>query len=193
MHRQAYDVLPALLAALRIESCDNPPWFFGHSDGGSIALLYAAAYPHRVGGVIVLSPHIMVEEVTVDSIEQARATYLDTDLRQRLGRYHSDPDSAFWGWNDIWLLPAFRDWSIENELAAIECPLLAVQGLDDEYGTLEQVHGIARRAAQTQVVELADCGHSPHRDQPQQLIDISARFLRQAISTAEADRAGFYA
>ena len=193
MHRQAYDVLPALLAALRIDSGANPPWFFGHSDGGSIALLYAAAYPHRAGGIIVLSPHIMVEDVTIASIERARTTYLETDLRQRLGRYHSDPDSAFWGWNDIWLSPAFRDWSIENELAAIECPLLAVQGLDDEYGSLEQVHGIARRAAQTEVVELADCGHSPHRDQPQQLIDLSLRFLRQAISNADADRAGFYA
>jgi pimeloyl-ACP methyl ester carboxylesterase len=135
----------------------------------------------------------MVEDVTIASIERARTTYLETDLRQRLGRYHSDPDSAFWGWNDIWLSPAFRDWSIENELAAIECPLLAVQGLDDEYGSLEQVHGIARRAAQTEVVELVDCGHSPHRDQPQQLIDISLRFLRQAISNADADRAGFYA
>ena len=193
MHRQAYDVLPALLAALRIDSGGNPPWVFGHSDGGSIALLYAAAYPDRAGGIIVLSPHIMVEDVTIDSIEQARKTYLETDLRQRLGRYHSDPDSAFWGWNDIWLLPAFRDWSIENELAAIECPLLAVQGLDDEYGSLEQIHGIARRALQTEVVELAACGHSPHRDQPQQLIDISARFLRQAVSSAEADQAGFYA
>jgi pimeloyl-ACP methyl ester carboxylesterase len=193
MHRQAYSVLPALLAALRIDSGGDPPWLFGHSDGGSIALLFAAAYPRRVGGIIVLSPHIMVEDVTIDSIERARVAYLETDLRQRLGRYHRDPDSAFRGWNDIWLSPAFRDWSIENELAAIECPLLAVQGLDDEYGTLEQVRGIARRVAQAEVVELAGCGHSPHRDQPRQLIDISARFLQQAMSGADIDQAGFYA
>ena len=188
MHRQAYGVLPVFFSALQVET-NHPPWLFGHSDGGSIALLYAAAHPRRVAGLIVLSPHIMVEEVTVDSIEQARRSYLETDLKQKLGRYHDDPDSAFWGWNDIWLKPAFRDWSIENELEAIRCPLLAVQGLDDEYGTLEQIHGIARRVAQTEIAELAGCGHSPHRDQPQQVIEITGRFLRHAV--ANRDQAGF--
>jgi len=196
MHRQAYSVLPAFLATMQIKlqlNMNNPPWLFGHSDGGSIALLYAAAHPDRVSGLIVMSPHIMVEAVSIESIELARRSYLDTDLKQRLGRYHDDPDSAFWGWNDIWLKPAFRDWSIEHEITGISCPLLAVQGLDDRYGTLEQIHGIARRIAQTEVVELADCGHSPHRDQPQQLIAITARFLSDAMADPGADKAGFCA
>ena len=192
MHRQAYSLLPALLAALRV-NMDNQPWLFGHSDGGSIALLYAAAHPQQVSGLVLLSPHIMVEALSVESIEQARRSYLETDLKQRLGRYHDDPDSAFWGWNDIWLKPVFRDWSIENEISAISCPLLAVQGLDDEYGTLEQIHGIARRVAQAGIVELAGCGHSPHRDQPQQLIAMTARFLKDAMAVSDADQAGFCA
>jgi pimeloyl-ACP methyl ester carboxylesterase len=192
MHRQADGLLPALLEALQIDA-DDPPWLFGHSDGGSIALLYAAANPRRVAGLVVLSPHIMVEELSIESIEKARQAYLQTELKQKLGRYHADPDSAFWGWNDIWLKPAFRDWSIENEIEDIRCPLLAVQGLDDEYGTLEQVHGIARRAAHARVVELADCGHSPQRDQPRQLIEIAARFISGAMQETKAEQAGFCA
>ncbi len=195
-HRQAYSVLPAFLAAMQIKlqkNMNNPPWLFGHSDGGSIALLYAAAHPDRVSGLIVMSPHIMVEDLSVERIELACRSYLGTDLKQRLGRYHDDPDSAFWGWNDIWLKPAFRDWSIENEIAAISCPLLAVQGLDDGYGTLEQIHGIARRVAQAGIVELANCGHSLHRDQPQQLIAMTARFLNDAMADADADQASFCA
>jgi pimeloyl-ACP methyl ester carboxylesterase len=192
MHRQAYSVLPAFLTALQI-NMNNPPWLFGHSDGGSIALLYAAAYPKRVSGLVLLSPHIMVEDLSVESIELARRSYLETDLKQKLGRYHDDPDSAFWGWNDIWLKPAFRDWSIENEIAGISCPLLALQGLDDEYGTLEQIYGIARRITQSGIVELAGCGHSPHRDQPQQLIAMTARFLKDAMADSDADQAGFCA
>lgn len=177
MHRQAYAVLPALLEALEIETTINPPWLFGHSDGGSIALLYAARFPEQVSGIIVLSPHIMVEDVTITSIERARETYLETDLKQKLGRYHADPDSAFWGWNDIWLYAPFREWSIEKEIENVRCPVLAVQGLDDEYGTLEQIHGITRRVADTEIVELADCGHSPHRDQADELIRRVTRFI----------------
>ena len=157
MHRQAYALLPALLEGLAIDASSNPPWLFGHSDGGSIALLYAAKFPQQVSGIIVLSPHIMVEDITITSIEQARGTYLETDLKQKLGRYHADPDSAFWGWNDIWLHAPFREWTIEKEIENIRCPVLAVQGLDDEYGTLEQIHGIARRVAQTMVIEMANC------------------------------------
>lgn len=174
MHRQAREVLPALLQALQV---DQPAWLFGHSDGGSIALLYAAAFPQAVRGAIVLAPHILVEDVSISSIEQARQAYLSTDLPQRLGRYHDDPDSAFWGWNRIWLDPAFRAWSIEREIEAIRCPLLAVQGLDDEYGTLEQIRGIARRVPRTRLLELPACGHSPHKDQPQQVIAAVAGFM----------------
>jgi len=175
MHRQAHEVLPAVLDALALR---EPVWLYGHSDGGSIALLYAAAFPDRLRGAIVLAPHILVEEISVTSIRQARETYLCTDLKQRLARYHDDADSAFWGWNDIWLDPAFRDWNIGDEIAAIRCPLLAIQGVDDEYGTLEQIRGIARRVPQTELLELPACGHSPHRDQPQAVIEASVRFIR---------------
>ena len=186
MHRQAHEVLPALLAALDIDATHDKPWLFGHSDGASIALLHAARFGNRVAGAVLLAPHILVEALSVSSIEAAREAYLQTDLKQRLSRYHDDPDSAFWGWNRIWLHPPFRQWSIEDEIATISCPVLAVQGLDDEYGTLAQVRGIARRVPQTRLLELADCGHSPHRDQPDTLIQAVVDFFRS--STPRGDK-----
>jgi pimeloyl-ACP methyl ester carboxylesterase len=170
MHRQAHEVLPAFLDAVGVDRARDRPWLFGHSDGGSITLLHAARFADALAGAVVLAPHIRVEDLSVASIEKARTAYETTDLRQRLARHHDDPDSAFYGWNRIWLHPPFRAWSIEDEVAAIRCPLLAVQGVDDEYGTLEQIHGIARRVPQTRLLELPDCGHSPHRDQPEALI-----------------------
>jgi len=178
MHQQAQQLLPALLATLGVDSALQAPWLLGHSDGGSIALLHAAALPQRVAGVIVLAPHILVEELSLASIAQARQAYLHGDLRQRLARYHDDPDSAFWGWNDVWLSPAFRDWTIADALPAIRCPLLAVQGLDDDYGTLQQIRGIARRVPQTQLLELPACGHSPQRDQPAALLRAVQAFVQ---------------
>ena len=176
MHRQALEVLPALLQALGVQ---EPYWLLGHSDGGSIALLHAAHLPQQVAGAIVVAPHIKVEDLSVASIEAARIAYETTDLSARLAKYHDDPDSAFYGWNRIWLHPPFRQWSIEAEIATIRAPLLAVQGLDDEYGTLEQIRGIQRRVPQTQLLELESCGHSPHRDQPQALIDAARAFIHQ--------------
>ena len=177
MHRQAHEVLPALLEALHIDTLAAPTWLFGHSDGGSIALLYAAQFAQRTAGAIVVAPHIRVEDLSVASIEQTRVAYETSDLRQRLARYHDDPDSAFYGWNRIWLHPPFRHWSIERELQSIRCPVLAVQGLDDEYGTLEQIRGIARVLPRTQLLELPACGHSPHRDQADALIRAATNFL----------------
>ncbi|SKA70464.1 Pimeloyl-ACP methyl ester carboxylesterase [Thiothrix eikelboomii] len=177
MHRQAFEVLPALLAALKIDPRQQQLWLFGHSDGASISLLYAARYPQALAGAIVLAPHIMVEDITIISIEQARDTYQTTDLPKKLSRYHQDVDSAFWGWNTIWLHPPFRAWSIEEELTTIQCPLLAVQGLDDEYGSLEQIRGLARRVPSTELLELPACGHSPHRDQPTTLITNASDFI----------------
>jgi pimeloyl-ACP methyl ester carboxylesterase len=174
MHRQAFEVLPALLRTLGV---DEAPWLFGHSDGGSIALLYASRHP--TAGLVVVAPHIFVEEYGLESIRTARDAYAATDLRARLARYHDDPDSAFRGWNDIWLDPAFEAWSIEGEIGSIRCPVLAVQGEDDEYGTLEQVRGIARRVEQTRLLVLPGCGHSPHRDQPQALTRAAAGFIHQ--------------
>ena len=176
MHRQAREVLPALLAALGVS---ENPWLFGHSDGGSIALLHAAHRRLHTAGAIVVAPHIRVEDLSLASIAKAREAYETTDLRQHLARHHDDPDSAFWGWNRIWLDPPFRHWSIEDEIASITCPLLAVQGVDDEYGTLEQIRGIARCVAGTQLLELAACGHSPHRDQPDALLAAAAAFIAQ--------------
>ncbi len=189
MHRQALEVLPALLQALGVatvaRTCTERPWLFGHSDGGSIALLYAAARPAQLAGAIAVAPHIKVEDLSVRSIAKAREAYLDSGLRERLARYHDDPDSAFWGWNRIWLHPPFREWSIEAEIESITCPLLAVQGVDDEYGTLEQIRGIARRVPAAEMLELPDCGHSPHRDQPDALIAAAESFIgRQATRQA---------
>lgn len=185
MHRQAREVLPALLAALGVDAAASPPWLFGHSDGGSIALLYAAMFPDRLSGAIVLAPHILVEDLSIASIEQARLAYVQGDLRQRLARHHADVDSAFWGWNRIWLNPAFRDWNMSAALGDIRAPLLAVQGLDDEYGTLLQIRGIQARAPHTQLIEWAACGHSPHRDQPQALIAAASAFIQQHAHTQQ--------
>jgi pimeloyl-ACP methyl ester carboxylesterase len=177
MHVQACDVLPALLKAVGVDASRERPWLFGHSDGGSIALIHAALFPQNLAGLIVVAPHIFVEDVSVTSIAQTRETYLQTDLRSKLARYHDDVDSAFWGWNDIWLDPAFRAWSIEALLPQITCPLLAMQGVNDEYGTMAQIDGIARAVRHTQLVKLADCGHSPHRQNPQAIIDVVTRFI----------------
>ena len=171
MHTQAHEVLPMLLQQLGIER----PWLFGHSDGASIALLHAARFD--VAGVIAVAPHLFVEDVSIASIEKARDAYETTDLRERLARYHDDPDSAFRGWNDAWLDPKFRDWNIEAEIATIRCPVLAVQGEDDEYGTLAQIHAIARRLPKTRLLVIPKCGHSPHRDRPELLAAEAARFI----------------
>jgi pimeloyl-ACP methyl ester carboxylesterase len=175
MHRQAHDVLPRFLDSLELR---EPAWLFGHSDGGSIALLFAARFPERVAGVIAAAPHIFVEDLSVSSIERTRLAYLETDLRDKLARYHDDVDSAFWGWNDIWLHPPFREWSIEREIETIRAPLLAVQGVDDEYGTMEQIRGIKRRVPHAKLLELQRSGHSPHRDQPEALIRAAVDFVR---------------
>ena len=171
MHAQAHEMLPALFEHLQIRK----PWLFGHSDGGSIALLHAARF--EVAGIVVVAPHILVEDVSITSIEQARDAYATTDLRARLARYHADPDSAFRGWNDIWLNPAFRHWNIVDELATIGCPVLAVQGEDDEYGTLAQIRGIAEKLPKTRLLVISKCGHSPHRDQPALLAQAASRFI----------------
>jgi pimeloyl-ACP methyl ester carboxylesterase len=177
MHRQARETLPALLEAVGVDAKRTPPWLFGHSDGGSIALIFAASYPEQASGLIVLAPHIFVEEVSIVSIRQAREAYRDSDLRSRLARYHQDPESAFWGWNDAWLSPDFRSWNIEPLLPRIRCPVLAIQGRDDEYGTMAQIDGIAAAIAGAQLLKLDACGHSPHRDQPAAVIAAALQFI----------------
>lgn len=176
MHQQATEVLPAVLAALQIRQ----PWLLGHSDGGSIALLFAARFPDSLAGAIVVAPHIFVEELSVTSLRKARDAYLHQGLRDKLARYHLDVGSAFFGWNDVWLSPEFREWNITTELSTLRCPLLAIQGKQDAYGTMAQIHGIQKLCPQTRLLALDDCGHSPHRDQPAQLINAVKNFMLEA-------------
>lgn len=172
MHREALDALPALLGALGIAR----PVLFGHSDGGSIALIHAAS--HAAAGVVVMAPHIFVEETGVRAIAELRDAAAGADFLARLGRYHDDPEHAFRGWNDIWLEPAFRDWDIREDVARIAAPILAIQGESDQYGTMAQIDAIAAGAAgPVRLVKLADCGHSPHRDQPAAVLDATAAFI----------------
>lgn len=171
MHREALEVLPELLAALRIEA----PVLLGHSDGGTIALLYAAHFP--VTACVVMAPHVIVEDQSVRAIEEARRAYGAGNLRERLLRYHRDPDCAFWQWNDIWLNPAFRGFDIRAECRRIEAPILAIQGEDDPYGSLQQIDEIQPTRGPFARQVLPQCGHSPHRDQPDRTRQRIAQFL----------------
>lgn len=177
MHDEGLAVLPAFLSALELER----PLLFGHSDGGSIALICAGGTDTPLAGVIAMAPHVLVEDISVSSIAQARTAYTSTDLPARLGKYHADVDAAFWGWNDIWLHPDFRAWNIEEYLPRIECPVLALQGEDDEYGTMAQIERIAAGARDVELVKLADCRHSPHKDQPEAVIAAVSAFLERTV------------
>jgi len=177
LHRQAFEVLPAFLEAAGIGAEGTPPWLFGHSDGGTIALLHAARFPERTAGIVVVAPHLFVEDVTLAGVERARAAYPASRVRSRLARHHDDPDWVFRSWTDIWLDPRFRGWNIEREIAAIRCPVLAVQGADDEYGTMEQVRAIRRSVPHAELLELEGAGHSPHRDRPDALVAAAAAFI----------------
>jgi pimeloyl-ACP methyl ester carboxylesterase len=162
MHREALDALPELRAALGLEDVI----LIGHSDGASIALIHAGSGRWPVRALILEAPHVFVEEISVESIAAARKAYAATDLRPRLERYHADVDGAFRGWNDIWLDPRFRTWTIEEYLPGVRCPVLAIQGADDEYGTLAQIDAIEERVGGPfERLVLAQCKHSPHRDQ----------------------------
>ena len=180
LHRQAGEDLPALLKALGLE--DERPILFGHSDGASIALLHAALLPGIAKAIIVAAPHIFVEEVTLAGIREAKEVYANTDLRARLARHHRDVDSVFSSWVDTWLMPRFSQWNIEALLPRIKCPVLAMQGEGDEYGTMEQIRGIARLVPQTTLLEIPDCGHTPQRDQPEVVLRAVSRFLEQLRS-----------
>jgi pimeloyl-ACP methyl ester carboxylesterase len=173
MHREALETLPELLAKLGIER----PILVGHSDGASIALIYAGS---RAGpsGLVALAPHVFVEDISVKSIAEAKVAFETTELAERLARYHADARKSFYAWNDIWLHPDFRRWNIEAFLPAISCPVLAIQGAEDEYGTMAQVEAIARQVGGAcEIVRLEGCGHSPHRDRPGETLSAIARFV----------------
>jgi pimeloyl-ACP methyl ester carboxylesterase len=176
MHAEALDVLPEVLRQLDV---DNPV-LIGHSDGASIALIHAGAgstRSQRVRGLVLLAPHVFVEDLTVASIADAKDAYRTTDLRAKLARYHDDPDNTFRGWNDIWLHPDFRHWNIEEFLPRISCPVLAIQGENDEYGTMAQIDSIMRHVPHAGMLALADCRHSPHRDRTEDVIRAITRFV----------------
>lgn len=178
MHHEGEVVLPELLNALAIER----PVLLGHSDGGSIALIFAGKYPDRVRGLILEAPHVFVEDLTVASIAQAKVSFETTDFREKLGRYHAHVDETFWGWNDIWLDPAFRSWNIEEYLRGISCPVLCIQGEQDEYGTPAQVAAIGAQVGGAQVVMLPNCRHSAHRDQEQRTLEMMTEFIARRIA-----------
>lgn len=166
MNPEAQETLPELLTALGVDR----PILLGHSDGASIAIIYAGSRlaPAPLG-VILMAPHVFVEHICTVSIAKARVAYEAEGLRERLARHHNDVDSAFYGWNTIWMRPQFiRDWNIEHFVDSIACPITVIQGEDDEYGTAAQYNSIAEHSGgRAEIVVLPECGHSPQRDQPE--------------------------
>ncbi|MHB8668759.1 MAG: alpha/beta fold hydrolase [Burkholderiales bacterium] len=174
MHREALESLPELLRLLGVDR----PILIGHSDGASIALIHAGS-GHPLSGLVALAPHVFVEDISIEGITAAKRAFETTDLPRKLARHHRDARKTFYGWNDVWLAPAFRGWNIEGFLPAIKCPLLAIQGHGDAYGSMAQVDAIARQAGgPVEVLKLERCGHSPHQDQP----EIVAKSITQFIA-----------
>lgn len=177
LHIEAQQGLPALVKALDIT---EPFTLLGHSDGATIALLYAASPNHLAKEIIVMAPHIYMEAMTQTGVQKAMQWYEKGDLKKRLSLYHADPDSAFWGWAGVWGNEHYLDsWNIEAELAAIGCPVLAIQGTEDEYASLNQIYDIKKQVPQTQLSVLEHCRHSPHIDMPAQVIQIVDDFLKK--------------
>jgi pimeloyl-ACP methyl ester carboxylesterase len=173
MHDEALKALPELLAKLNVEA----PILIGHSDGASIALIYAGVH-NRARGLVLLAPHVFVEGLSVKSIAEANVSFETTNLPEKLARHHRDAAKTFRGWNNIWLHPDFRRWNIEEYLPHITCPILVIQGLDDQYGTMAQPEAIARQSGgPVEILRLADCRHSAHRDQPDAVVAGIARFV----------------
>jgi len=173
MSREAREVLPEVLAGLERFV------LLGHSDGASIAAVYGGeAADARLAGLVLIAPHFFTEPVGLAAIAAAREAYAHTDLRARLARHHRDPDNAFRGWNDAWLDPGFRSWNIEAALPGITVPVLAVQGAEDQYGTLAQLAALrAGLAGSCRQEVLPDCRHAPHAEQPERLLAVVKRFI----------------
>ncbi len=181
MHDEGLKVLPELLAQLEIRN----PILIGHSDGASIAIVHAGAHD-QVRGLVLLAPHVFVEELSVASIAEAKEKFQTTDLPEKLARHHRDAGRTFWGWNDIWLHPEFRDWNIEEYLPRIECPVLVIQGLEDQYGTVKQVEAIQRKCSgPVETLLLADCRHSPQRDQKEATLKAIAGFVDKTLGNKD--------
>jgi len=177
MHDEALDVLPKVLDAAGIGNAI----LFGHSDGGSIALIYAGGTLARpLRGLILEAAHVFCEDISVESIAAAAETYRTTDLKDKLARYHGDNvDCAFWGWNQAWLDPEFRHWNIEEYLPKVGVPTLVIQGWDDQYGTDRQVEAIVDTVPDSRALMLPECGHSPHRDQEEAVLEAATTFIEE--------------
>jgi pimeloyl-ACP methyl ester carboxylesterase len=175
MSREALDVLPPLLDAVGIKRAI----LFGHSDGATIAAIYAGSVEdHRIRGLILMAPHFFNEDVCVSEIARAREAFLQGDLKPRLAKYHADVDGAFLGWADTWLDPGFRDWDVSEVIDYMRIPVLAIQGKDDQYGTLAQIDVIDIRSyAPVDLVILENCQHAPHLEQPDQTLDAVTDFV----------------
>jgi pimeloyl-ACP methyl ester carboxylesterase len=173
-HEEALDVLPSVLRQLGLER----PVLVGHSDGASIALIHAAAFP--VAGLVLLAPHVVVEDVTLAAIREARERFEEGDLRERLTRHHADPDTAFHGWCDVWLDPGFRTWTLEPEAERVDCPVLLIQGVDDPYGTLDQLDRIEARVRGSVRRLVVPGGHSPQLEAQETVVREVVRFLDAA-------------
>jgi pimeloyl-ACP methyl ester carboxylesterase len=169
------DILLEVLEVCRIDNVI----LFGHSDGGSIALIFSAKYPSKVSGIITEGAHIFVEEQTLDGIRQAVKAYQKTNLKSKLEKYHGNKtDDVFWAWTETWLSDKFSAWNIENYLPLVKCPVLVIQGEEDEYGTLKQVEGIVNKISgvPTKLV-LPHIKHTPHKEAPEVVLQKSEDFI----------------
>ena len=173
MHDEALDVLPAVLREAGIAD----PVLVGHSDGASIALIHAAEHPVRA--LVLLAPHVFVEDLSVASIAAAREAFATTGLRDRMARHHRDAEATFRLWNDIWLAPEFRDWNIEDVLAGVTAPVLLIQGEHDQYGTLAQVEAVRDGVAGPAELVVLDARHAPHLEAPEPTLAAAADFARR--------------
>lgn len=184
MHDEAFEVLPPVLDQAGVRKAI----LVGHSDGASIATIYAGGrQDFRVRGLALMAPHFFVEDISVRSIAEAKQAYETGDLRERLGRYHGDNvDGAFWGWNRAWLDPGFRDWRIDEYVAHVRVPILIVQGADDQYGTVAQI-ALAQEEAYCPVeaVVLDNCRHAPHIDRPEAALAAIADFAYRVLTVHE--------
>jgi pimeloyl-ACP methyl ester carboxylesterase len=169
-HREALEMLPELFAALGL----SEPLLVGHSDGASIALIYASRRP--VSGLVLLAPHVCVEDLGLDAIRATRTSYEVGDLRERMLKHHDDPDAAFWGWCDMWLDPAFRTWDLGAEIRRVEAPMLLIQGSEDPYGTLAHVDRIAAGTRGPFTRMVLSGGHSPHQEHAGAVVRAVAKF-----------------
>ncbi len=179
MHTEALDVLPKLLDQIGFRR----GLLCGHSDGASIAAIYAGSrQDHRVEGVAMIAPHFIVEDISVTSIAKIKTAYETTELKAKLKRWHKDVDNAFYGWNGAWLNPAFRNWDISEYLAYIRVPVAILQGVDDEYGTMRQVE-IAQEECYcpVDVTVIPEAGHSPHREAPGATLDAIQEFANAVL------------